>query len=80
MHIHLSLSLSLRLTALAPGSVSGATFQFVGGHEDFPFCGLGILSTVLMPLQATFPSSQADFGKVDPEAGSLVYGEAGMEV
>lgn len=64
---HASLSLSLCLTVPALSPVSGTTFQFVGGHEDFPFRGLGIL--YLTPLQATFPSSEADF-----EEGSLGYG------
>lgn len=67
--MHLSVCLSVCLTVPALSPVSGTTFQFVGGHEDFPFCGLGILSTYLMPLQATFPSSEADF-----EEGSLGYG------
>lgn len=33
-----------------------------------------------MPSHAVFPSSEADFGKVDSEEGSLECGEARMEV
>lgn len=79
--MHLCISLSLRLTALALSPVSVTAFQCVGSHGDFPPCGVRyFVHSFFVPSQAILLSSEADFGKVDSEEGSLECGEASMEV